>query len=98
MENKKSLSIPHFYKWGSGYISDHHKECFDDVVDTFVKRNNLQLTVECSEVWCAQVGDMEDGIYFHAMDTVFSGDYNKPELVDDFIYVMDAMGFPIQEK
>lgn len=80
-----SLAIDGIYGWGIGFYSWELSDKFDKVVSEFCKNNNLPITEESSNGRCCCVGKFpENSIYFHAMDTVFSGEYNQHELIQDF--------------
>jgi hypothetical protein len=87
-DNKTCVSLEYFYGWGIGFYNQTTYLEYEKIVNEFISETGLKLSIESGNGICAQVGDLSNGIYFHAMDTVFSGDYNKPELIHKFAEIV----------
>lgn len=89
-EDRIDVHIEGLYTWGNGYVSYEHKALFKEISDTFIQRNDLVLSRENDDIFCDQVGDSVNGIYFHAMVTAFKGTYAKEDLVQDFVNTVNT--------
>lgn len=82
---KTTIAIDGIYGWGTGFYSWELSDKFDDVVSKFCEDNNLPITEQSSNGRCCCVGSFpKNSIYFHAMDVVFSGEYNNDDLINRF--------------